>query len=62
MGMFSEMREYWDNDEFWDQVMVGYTNYTKEEVMDHYAGLDLHQSACEAMESLLTEGDTSQKV
>lgn len=26
MEMFGEMKEYWDNEDFWDQVMVGYTD------------------------------------
>lgn len=29
MEMFGEMKEYWDNEEFWDQVMVGYTELNK---------------------------------
>ena len=30
MNMFSEMKQYWENEDFWDQVMVGYTDLTKE--------------------------------
>lgn len=37
MSMFTEMKQYWDNPEFWDQVMVGYTDLSKDDLLDHYS-------------------------
>jgi hypothetical protein len=32
MEMFGEMKEYWDNEDFWDQVMIGYTDLERSQV------------------------------
>lgn len=36
MQIFNEMKAYWDNEEFWDQVMIGYTDLNETEVWNHY--------------------------
>jgi len=49
MEMFGEMKTYWDNEEFWDQVMIGYTNLSRDEAWDHYQKLTIHKDACNVL-------------
>lgn len=49
MEMFGEMKAYWDNEEFWDQVMIGYTNLSRDEAWDHYQKLTIHKDACNVL-------------
>lgn len=62
MGMFGEMKAYWDNEEFWDQVMVGYTDLDKSQVWEHYQKLTIHEDACSVLAYHLNDQDTHDKV
>ena len=45
--MFDEMTSYWSNDEFWDQVMVGYTDLSGEDLQNYLANITNNQETCE---------------
>lgn len=62
LKMFGEMKEYWDNEEFWDQVMVGYTDLKREDVWDQYKKLTIHQDACNVLSYHLNDQDKNDKV
>lgn len=54
MNMFSEMKEFWDNDEFWDQVLIGYTNITGELVDFSGHNGEMDGESCANMADTLT--------
>jgi len=56
------MKEYWDNEEFWDQVMVGYTHLDREQVWDRYQQLSIHQDACNVLAYHLNDKDVDDTV
>lgn len=37
LSMFTEMKNYWGSEDFWDQVMVGYTDLSTDEILHHYS-------------------------
>lgn len=62
MGLFGEMKNYWNNEEFWDQVMIGYTDMDQDQVWNHYKNLNIHQDACNVLAYHLNDQDEQEKV
>ena len=55
LEMFTEMKNFWGSSEYWDQVMVGYTDLSTEALLKHYSNAELNKDACDVMADHLTQ-------
>lgn len=62
MNMVTEMRQYWENDSFWDQVMVGYTDLSSDDLHEHFSNMDMNKDACDLLAEHLKDVDVENKV
>lgn len=62
MELFAEMYNFWGSKEYWNQVMVGYTDLSTEDLLKHYSNQELNKDACDTMAEHLSDAGPDGKV